>query len=99
MKYTEMRDKLFNAGLAYPIPKQFNIKLYLEAGVIAKEQLEDGQYYFGLCRNTKIAVWDKPKNVFHHLRLKFGHWFMEDINHIEDDNGFDMFVPFEKIDK
>ena len=99
MKKAEMINKLIDAGLPHRLPKEFDIKKYIKAGVIAKDQLEDGQYYFGLCRNTTIAVWHKAKNVFHHMRFKFGKWFIEDINHPEDDNGFDVFVPFEKIEK
>lgn len=35
--------------------------------------------------------------VFTYKRYKFGDIFDEDINHFEDDDGYDVFVPFEKI--
>jgi hypothetical protein len=66
-------------------------------GMIRKSDLKDGKYYLGHCRNSSIAVWHKDKNCFTYQRSKFGHTFPEDINHPEDDNGFDLFTPYEEL--
>jgi hypothetical protein len=71
-------------------------KLY-DAGVLRKEELEDGAKYIGKCRNAGEAVWHKDKNCFTYLRHKMGGAFDEDINHLADDDGFDLFVPIKKI--
>ena len=34
---------------------------------------------------------------FYHMREKFGKIFVETINHPEDDNGFDLFIPLKRI--
>ena len=57
-----------------------------------------GTYYFGSCRNASTARWDANKNCFTYWRYKFGDAFTEDINHIDDDDGFDCFEPFEIVD-
>ena len=33
------------------------------------------------------------RQCFVYLRYKFGDYFTEEINHPEDDNGFDLFYP------
>ena len=43
------------------------------------------------CRNASEAVWDGEK--FTYLRTKFGTTYTEFINHFEDDDGYDVFVP------
>jgi hypothetical protein len=37
------------------------------------------------------------ERFFEYKRYKFGFYYDEDINHYEDDDGYDVFVPFEKI--
>lgn len=61
---------------------------------IPKKDLEVGASYLGVCRNAGEAVWNGT--VFTYKRYKFGDIFDEDINHFEDDDGYDVFVPFEK---
>lgn len=61
---------------------------------VRKSDLIDGEYYYGHCRNAKCAKWIAERNVFVYIRTKFGSRFPEDINHPEDDDGFDLFVPF-----
>ena len=46
----------------------------------------------------KIAKWSKKDNCFFYIRNKFGKLFLERINHPEDDDGFDLFIPFRKIE-
>jgi hypothetical protein len=62
---------------------------------IPKEELEEGSYYKGKCRNSYVAQWCKGK--FLYIRHKFGSSFLEGIECPEDDRGFDVFFPFEKI--
>lgn len=65
---------------------------------IPKKDLVDEGYYFGVCRNASIARWNADEQKFTYFRIKFGNGFTEDINHYEDDNGFDLFVPYYRID-
>lgn len=90
-----------------------NLKKLEELGMIPRDQLEDRAYYFGICRNAQIAQWvESPgypsKNelpngninrgpCFYHMREKFNSIYVEQINHPEDDNGFDLFIPLKKI--
>ena len=63
--------------------------------VIPKNELVEGETYSGECRNASEAVWNGSK--FTYDRYKFGTWFKEDINHFEDDDGYDVFVPMQII--
>ncbi len=62
---------------------------------IKKEDLIIGHSYKGICRNASVAVWDGK--VFWYDRYKFGDTYKEDINHFEDDDGYDLFLPFEDV--
>lgn len=70
-----------------------------DAGIIMKQDLQDNYMYFGHCRNATVAVWHADKNVFTYLRHKFGDEYLEDINHFEDDDGYDVFVPTKLVKK
>ena len=61
--------------------------------VIPKSELEFGKVYEGECRNADEARWGDGKFVYE--RYKFGHRYEELINHFEDDDGYDVFVPME----
>ena len=74
-------------------PSRGDIEDYYKKGVIKKENLIDGRSYFGICRNAEIAKWDSKKNVFLYIRTKFNKTRIEEINHIADDNGYDLFIP------
>ena len=76
----------------------FDVNAYYDLGVIKKDDLIDGAYYQGNCRNASIAQWDAKNNCFWYMRDKFGHVYKEDINHLADDNGYDLFIPFQKVD-
>ena len=73
------------------LQKAYSLKLF-----IPKKDLEDGAFYLGNCRNANIAVWNKKEEVFTYVREKYNSKFLEDINPIENDNGFDLFIPMEK---
>ena len=73
----------------------YYVPLLIENGAIPKENLEVGATYLGKCRNTDEAVWDGEQ--FHYHRTKFGNTYIEKINHFQDDDGFDLFVPIKKV--
>ena len=62
---------------------------------IHKSELKNGQRYLGSCRNSDVAIWNGERFEYH--RFKFGEAFKEEINHYEDDNGYDVFVPFMEL--
>jgi hypothetical protein len=67
-------------------------------GLLRKDQLEDGCYYLGHCRNASVAKWDAKADKFFYVRTKFSARFCEDINYVADDNGYDLFTPTEKVE-
>lgn len=67
----------------------------IRCGAIPKEKLIVGKCYEGTCRNANKAVWNGEK--FTYRRTKFGYTYNEDINHFQDDDGFDLFVPLKEI--
>jgi hypothetical protein len=67
----------------------------VKRGMIPKKDLVVGGIYYGKCRNARVAVWDGT--CFIHWRNKWGDKYEEDINHPEDDKGFDVFVPIRKL--
>lgn len=66
--------------------------------IIPKRELVDGKMYKGYCRNSNIAQWHADRQRFTYLRHKFGQLLDEEINHFEDDNGFDVFIPIEEVE-
>lgn len=70
-------------------------KLY-EAGAIAKKDLIVGHKYLGSCRNAHEAIW-KENGTFEYIRYKFGFTYPEEINHFEDDDGYDVYVPIRDL--
>lgn len=86
---------------AFRFPKPITPEVMNEAyalGMIKKSDLVDGKTYFGKCRNAKQAVWHESKQKFTYIREKMGSSFKEDINHPEDDNGFDLFIPIKLVE-
>lgn len=71
--------------------QEYVVKNFIRCGAIPKSKLETGKTYLGNCRNSEEATWLGDK--FEYTRYKFGTSFKETINHFEDDNGFDLFVP------
>lgn len=83
-----------------PIPMTpYHIERLIAAGAIPKKDLIDGKTYYGKCRNAYKAVWHADKNAFTYLRYKFSYTYDEDINHFEDDDGYDLFVPISLLDE
>ena len=77
------------------IYKEVIVKNLIRCGAIPKDKLEVGATYEGNCRNFEEARWDGK--VFWGKRYKFGEWQDDKINHFEDDNGYDLFVPIKKV--
>lgn len=65
--------------------------------MLSKAELIDGEYYVGKCRNSTVARWDGQLQKFFHWRIKFGHHFIEEIRHPEDEAHFDVFEPHHAI--
>lgn len=74
---------------------KFYVPILIKCGAIPKDKLEIGKTYIGNCRNTYEATWDGVKFIYE--RCKWGLKYTDTINHFEDDNGFDLFVPLRKI--
>lgn len=68
----------------------------IRCGGIPKEELIVGETYIGSCRNAREAVWNGER--FTYMRTKFGYTYPEDINHFQDDDGYDVFVPIKEIE-
>lgn len=66
----------------------------IRCGAIPKNKLKVNSIYIGSCRNASEAVWDGEKFIY--KRTKFGYTYDEDINHFEDDDGCDLFVPIQE---
>jgi hypothetical protein len=74
--------------------KEHVIPNFIRCGAIPKDKLVIGKTYIGHCRNADEAVWLGDK--FEYNRTKFGCTFKEEINHFEDDDGYDLFVPLKE---
>lgn len=83
-----------------PIPlDEFFINKLIELGAISKNELEDGEWYYGECRNSDFGKWDEKEQNFIIMRNKFGNYYKDTCNHFEDDDGFDLFVPLRKANE
>lgn len=74
--------------------KQYIIPNLIRCGAIPKKDLIVGKTYIGNCRNATEAIWNGEK--FTYKRYKFGTIYDEDINHFEDDDKSDLFVPIKE---
>jgi len=63
----------------------------IRCGAIPKSELLVGKTYIGSCRNSSEAVWNG--SVFEYERHKWGTIYTDTINHFQDDDGHDLFVP------
>ena len=76
------------------LPKDYEeiiVPNIIRCGGIPKDKLIVGKTYIGDCRNAREADWDGEK--FTYMRTKFGSTYPETINHFQDDDGYDLFVP------
>lgn len=85
----------------YNVPKlpkpltQYHIDKLIECGAIPIYKLEVGKWYYGKCRNAEKAMWNGKQ--FEYERTKFNMKYKDKINHFENDNNFDLFVPIKKL--
>lgn len=106
LKWAEFLDKKFGEqgkideeNLCYiDIPLCFNKdeetflqNTLIKHGAIPLHELVVGNSYIGTCRNSNEAVWLGDK--FEYTRTKFGTTFQDEINHFQNDDGYDVFVP------
>lgn len=96
---------LFITSIYSSIPKGLEEDEYREIvcatlqsiGAIPKKDLVVGKVYQGDCRNSEIAIY-LGNGKFEYIRYKFGFTYLEEINHYEDDNGYDLFVPIKELE-
>lgn len=74
--------------------EKYVVKNFIRCGAIPKNQLEVGEVYYGHCRNASEATWDGIHFIY--IRHKSGFTYPEIINHFQDDDGYDLFVPIKK---
>lgn len=84
-----------NAQIPNPVTKEWINLIKDNNLLIMKKDLKVNKFYYGNCRNSSIAQWNGKK--FTYIRRKFGDSFEEDINHFEDDDGYDLFEPYFEI--
>lgn len=88
MDKKELEYNLSEAADWFDVPLE-NVK------PVYKSELVVGKEYLGNCRNAEKATWNGK--VFTYNRTKFGYTYEEEINHFEDDDGYDVFVPIKII--
>lgn len=74
-----------------------NREILKNLGGVLMEDLEHLSYYIGICRNAKVAIWDGKEQKFFHTRYKMGKHIIDSINHPEMDDGYDLFIPLQKV--
>jgi hypothetical protein len=65
--------------------------------VLPKDQLKDGAYYIGRCRNASVARWSAANDCFYHWREKWTTIYVEAIKHPLDYDVFDVFRVLEEL--
>lgn len=93
--FPQYNENVFGKKAAKEL-QEYVTKRYVELGAIPKKDLVVGHTYEGDCRNAQTAVW-KENGRFEYQRTKFGCTYPEEINHFEDDNGYDVFVPIKDV--
>ena len=88
MKQSELEQNIREFASEHNVPVE-------RCRPIPKSELRNGITYQGNCRNADEAIWDV--DAFIYMRYKFGSTYPETINHYEDDDGYDVFVPIEII--
>lgn len=70
--------------------------MLIEKGAIPKSKLKNKTKYYGSCRNTNYAIWNAESQKFCYERWKFGIVSIDYVNHFEDDDGYDLFIPIKE---
>lgn len=58
--------------------------------------LKHNTNYLGECRNSTSAIWNKGIQKFEYTRYKFNTSFIEEIEHPDNDKGYDVFFPLKE---
>ncbi len=95
-KFKLLEERRVQIKFSRPM-KAGELEVAYARGMLHKTDLEDGAYYRGYCRNATVAMWSGARNCFIYMRQKFDLSYPEKIRHPEDDDGFDLFVPLEKV--
>lgn len=98
MPTSGMKNKLRMIGRPPNPIDEFWLKGAYLKGLIPKTKFKDGTYYYGKCRNGSVAKWDSTLNKFLYVRTKFGHKFVDRVEAVEDDIGYDLFIPVAEIE-
>lgn len=98
LKYWATRSPFKNeddiSEIPFVSPEEYKntiIPNIIRCGGIPKSQLIPHTVYIGSCRNTTEAEWTGKKFIY--CRHKFGYEYIDEVNHFEDDNGHDLFIP------
>ena len=87
-------------NINHQVPREFDIeKDYYAKGVIRGEDLKHGNYYIGKCRNNHIGRWDATNKVMWYQTYTFGHYVRDNVNYLDNDNGYDLFIALKEIDE
>ena len=99
-------QKKFHLKFSNPIDSEDLGKAYA-VGMLWKHDIKDGHYYWGICRNARVARWSQSQQLFYHRRKKLDDWRLETVPHPEDQkteawpNGrvtrFDVFLPWIEV--
>ena len=87
-------DELSWINVPKPLNKEEEIFIQdtlINNGAIPLHNLEVGKTYVGFFRNASEAIWQGEKFVYQ--RYKWGTTYPEEINHFQNDDGYDVFVP------
>lgn len=71
------------------------VENFIRCGAIPKDKLIVGKTYLGNCRNTDKATWNGKCFVYN--RYKNWSYYEDEINHFQDDDGHDLFVPIKQL--
>lgn len=85
--------------LGIHLPKPITDELYNELyskGILRKEELKINSYYLGQCRNADVAMWTGVDFIY--MRYKFKSYYVDKINHLSDDDGYDLFIPLKEVE-
>lgn len=66
----------------------------VRCGGIPKSQLKLHTVYIGGSRNITEAEWTGDKFIY--TRHKLSGTYIDEINHFEDDDGYDLFIPIKE---
>ena len=102
IEYWETLDKKFEDVIDIPglnLRGEEHIKYCIPAlircGAIPLNKLKINQVYLGRCRNNRYAKWDGKEFIYY--RTSFNNRYTDTINHFEEDNGYDLFVPIKEV--